>query len=76
VQAGGLELQPDGDRRWLLVEVGRPPGDDVVATLVRADAGVVFEHEAGPPVGPYSRPEDALIAYEQWRLAAWNGDRP
>jgi len=75
VQAGGLELHPDGDRRWLLVEVGRPPGDDVVAALTGTDAGVVFEHEAGPPVGPYSRPEDALLAYEQWRLAAWNGDR-
>jgi hypothetical protein len=75
VIAGGLELQPDGDRRWLLLEVGRPPGDDVVATLVREDQGVVFEHEAGPPRGPYSQPEDALVAYEQWRLAAWNGDR-
>jgi hypothetical protein len=75
MMAGGLELQPDGDRRWLLIEVGRPPGDGVVATLLRTDAGAVFEQESGPPSGPYTRPEDALIAYEQWRLAAWNGDR-
>jgi len=75
MQASGLELQPAGDRRWLLREVGRPPGDDLVATLVREDGGVVFEGEPGPPRGPYSRPEDALVAYEQWRLAAWNGDR-
>lgn len=75
MQAGGLELQPDGDHRWQLVEVGRPPGEDVVATLIGADDGVRFAGEAGPPPGPYSRPEDALVAYEQWRLAAWNGDR-
>ncbi len=75
MRAGGLELQPDGDRRWLLLEVGRPPGDDVVARLVREDDGVVFEDVVGPPRGPYSQPEDALVAYEQWRLAAWNGDR-
>jgi hypothetical protein len=74
MRAGGLELQPDGDR-GLVVEVGRPPGDDIVAALARTDAGVVFEKESGPPPGPYTRPEDALIAYEQWRLAAWNGDR-
>ena len=75
MRAGGLELQPDGDRRWLLLEVGRPAGSDVVATLVREQDGIVFESDVGPPRGPYSRPEDALIAYEQWRLAAWNGDR-
>jgi hypothetical protein len=73
--AGGLELQPDGDRRWLLLEAGRPAGDAVVATLVREDDGIVFESEAGPPRGPYAQPQDALVAYEQWRLAAWNGDR-
>ena len=73
--AGGLELQPDGEDRWLLIETGRPPGESTVATLVRGADGITVEGAGGLPPGPYSTPEDALVAYEQFRLARWNGDR-
>lgn len=75
MRAGGLELQPDGEGRWLLIEVGRPRGENAVATLVRGSGGITVEGAAGLPPGPYSSPEDALVAYEQFRLARWNGDR-
>ena len=75
MRAGGLELQPEGDGRWLLVEAGRPEPEAVVATLVRGADGITVEGAGGLPPGPYSSPEDALVAYEQFRLARWNGDR-
>ena len=75
MMAGGLELQPDGEGRWLLLEAGRPNGEAAVATLVRGDHGITVESAAGLPPGPYSSPQDALAAYEQFRLAQWNGDR-
>ena len=74
----GLTTEPDGPRRWAVLETGRPASEARIATVTgdeRSGFALDPTGEAGPPAGPYGSVDDAVAAIATWRLARFEGRR-